>query len=66
MSFLRRVQSLAWRGVKALFKLLYLVVRVFFVLLMLVIPIPILLKPEITNLYRRNQITQVERKKVPD
>jgi hypothetical protein len=66
MSFLRRVRSLAWRGVKALFKLLYLVIRAVFILLMLIIPIPILLKPEITNPYRRNQVTQVEKKKVPD
>jgi hypothetical protein len=66
MSFLLRARSFAWRAIKALFHLLYLVVRLFFVLLLLVIPVPILLKPEITNAYRRNQVTQVEKKRVPD
>lgn len=66
MSFVRRTGALGWRALKALFGLLYLLLKAFFVLLMLVIPIPILLKPEITNPYRRNQITMVEKKKTPD
>ena len=66
MSFLRRAGSLALRGARLLLKLLFVTFKVFFVLLMLVIPIPITMKPEITNAYRRNQVAQVERKKVPD
>lgn len=66
MSFLRRAGALGWRAIQALFRLLYLLLKAAFVLLMLIIPFPILLKPEITNPYRRNQITMVEKKRTPD
>jgi hypothetical protein len=66
MSLLRRAGAFALRALKMLFHLLYLLVRLLFVLLLLIIPIPILLKPEASNPYRRNQVTQLDKKRVPD
>jgi hypothetical protein len=42
-----------------------LILKTFFFILMLLIPIPITLRPEVSNAYRRNQITQVEKQKPP-
>ena len=54
MSLLRRVLRALWRGLVVIFK-------AFFVVMMVVFAIPIFRKPEITNAYRRNQVTQIKK-----
>lgn len=60
---LPRTRLVARRALALLWRALLLLLKGLFVLLALVIPVPILLKPELTNPYRRNQVTQVEKKK---
>lgn len=60
---LRRARTFAGRALALLWRVLLALLKALSLVLALVIPVPILLKPEITNPYRRNQITQVEKKR---